>query len=145
MPVRLLVSAAAIAATALAASARADTTNVYVFNYNFSTNQSGEPIVAPTIILGDTIRWVFLDSGHSATSVNGSLEEFDSGYIGIANETFEHTFTHAGVFWYYCFPHGNDVGNGTASGMSGTITVVPTPGAALLFAAGITLARRRRS
>jgi uncharacterized protein YjdB len=37
--------------------------------------------------------------------------------------TFDHTFTHAGNYVYYCKIHGTDNGNGTASGMFGTITV----------------------
>jgi hypothetical protein len=36
---------------------------------------------------------------------------------------FQHDFSQVGRFWYYCLPHGFDRGNGTAGGMSGTITV----------------------
>ena len=38
--------------------------------------------------------------------------------------TYEHMFTHAGVFNYYCFPHGRDNGDGTAHGMAGSVTVL---------------------
>jgi hypothetical protein len=38
--------------------------------------------------------------------------------------TFDHTFRQAGSFVYYCTVHGSDNGNGTASGMAGTIKVV---------------------
>ena len=39
--------------------------------------------------------------------------------------TFDQTFDQAGTFNYYCRIHGFDNHNGTAGGMSGTITVMP--------------------
>jgi hypothetical protein len=43
--------------------------------------------------------------------------------LELRSPQFEHTFSHVGRFWYYCLPHGFDLGNGTAGGMAGTITV----------------------
>ena len=34
------------------------TVTVHVFNFDFSTNPQGQPIVDPTIHVGDTIHWV---------------------------------------------------------------------------------------
>src|SRR5262249_38388504 len=96
---------------------------VHVFNFDFSANPKGQPTVDPTIHVGDTIQWVFDEGAHSSTSVKGSIESWDSGVKNTPGVTFSHTFTHVGVFTYYCVIHGTDNGNGTASGMFGTITV----------------------
>jgi plastocyanin len=118
-----------------------------VFSFDFSTGGPMDPIVDPTISVGDTVRWTFLSPFHSVTSVAGIPEVFDSGVVTDFNVTFEHTFTNAGVWHYYCLPHGFDNGDGTAEGMAGTITVVPVPapGAGALACVGaLALARRRR-
>ena len=103
------------------------TVTVHVFNFDFSTNPKGQPIVDPTIHVGDTVHWVWDEGFHSTTSVAGQAESWDSGSLATApNVSFDHTFTHSGTFTYYCTIHGHDLGNGTASGMAGTITVLPT-------------------
>lgn len=101
----------------------------------------------PTINVGDTVHWNWTGSFHSVTSVAGSAEAFDSTVFFSPGATFDHTFTHAGTFAYYCSIHGFDNGNGTAGGMSGFVTVlaVPEPASAL---AGLGLCAglfRRRS
>ena len=78
-----------------------------------------------TIHLGDTVEWVWDGGPHSTTSVKGEAESWDSGLHNVGF-TFDHTFTHAGSFAYYCTLHGVDNGNGTAGGMSGMINVVST-------------------
>ena len=136
----------AIAAAGLGPAVRADVITVWVFDYDFSVNPPGQPIMDAVVNPGDTVRWHFLDSGHSATSVPNIPEVFDSGYVGIVGTTFEHTFTHPGTWWYFCFPHGSALPNGTASGMAGTITVVPGPGAlaaAALIAPALLATRSR--
>ena len=77
-----------------------------------------------TIHVGDTVDWVWDSNNLSTTSVKGSAEQWDSGVLN-TGATFEHTFTHVGTFAYYSTTQGTDNGNGTASGMSGTITVLP--------------------
>ncbi len=120
-------------------------TTVHVYGFDFSTNPSSGPVVDPVISVGDTIHWVFDASFHTVTSVSGSAESFNSGTIFTAGATFDHTFTQAGTFQYYCAIHGFDNGNGTAGGMAGLVTVraVPEPASAL----GMLLlgSRRRRS
>jgi hypothetical protein len=129
-------------------SARAVIVPVYVFTDDYSINQPPGPIVDPVINLGDTIEWRWLADKHSATSVAGSPEVFNSGVLS-AGFTFQHTFTHLGTFWYYCLVHGVDNGNGTASGMAGTVTVVPEPasilGLGLAALAAFRVRRRNRS
>lgn len=99
-----------------------------------------------TINVGDTVQWTWAagDNFHSVTSVEGSLESFDSGDQSVG--TFSHTFTHPGTYVYYCDIHGADLGNGTAVGMAATIQVlaVPEPAAALLLLPLLVLARPRR-
>jgi len=75
-----------------------------------------------TINVGDTVHWVWNSNFHSTTSVAGIAEQWDSG-VHNSGFTFDHTFTQVGSFAYYCQIHGFDNGDGTAGGMSGTITV----------------------
>ena len=79
-----------------------------------------------TIHLGDTVRWVWATSGHSVVSgTNGNADNrfcspSDTGCanppLSIMGATYEHTFTTAGTFPYYCSVH-------FSLGMTGTITV----------------------
>jgi plastocyanin len=91
------------------------TVTVDVVNFAFSPS-------TVTINVGDTVQWVWQSSNHSATSVAGSAEQWDSG-VQNTGFTFDHTFTHAATYVYYCVIHGRDNGNGTASGMDGKIIV----------------------
>lgn len=100
------------------------TVPVHIFNFDFSRNPQGGAVVDPIIFEGDTIQWVFDEGRHSTTSVAGSAETWDSGVQDAGAPNFEHTFTQAGKFNYYCVVHGGDNGNGTATGMSGTINVL---------------------
>jgi plastocyanin len=114
--------------------ARAATIVVHVFAFDFSTNPPGQPIVDPTIHLGDTIEWVWDADFHSTTSDPGQAESWDSDILD-SGSVFDHTFTHLGTFTYYCIPH--------SEFMTGTITVVPVTSipdsgtSGLLFGVGI--------
>src|SRR5689334_1244147 len=55
------------------------TVTVHVINFDFSTNPQGQPIVDPTINVGDTIHWVWDTDFHSTTSVAQQAETWDSG------------------------------------------------------------------
>lgn len=116
---------------------------VHVFDMDFSVNPQGQPIVDPTVRVGDTVRWVWDSGFHSTTSVDNIPEQWDSGILGPGSQ-FSHTFTRTGTWNYYCIPHGFDNGNGTASGMTGRITVVPEPGWGVIGAAAAALLIRRR-
>ena len=97
---------------------------VWVYNFDYSVNQSSGPIVDATINVGDSIRWEWENAGfHSVTSVTGSSQSFSSAVLFNPGSTFFHTFTQPGVYTYYCVRHGFDNGDGTADGMVGTITV----------------------
>src|SRR5919204_1588738 len=64
-----------------AMAVRASTIIVHVFDYDFSTNPPGQPIVDPTIRLGDTIEWVWNSDFHSTTSDPGQAESWDSDIL----------------------------------------------------------------
>ena len=90
-----------------------------------------DPATLP-IHVGDTVMWVWASGGHSVVSgtVTGGTEAPDGlfcspsdtncGSIQLSDmgATYQHTFTTAGSFPYYCLPHGN-------IGMVGTIEVSP--------------------
>jgi len=79
-----------------------------------------------TIHVGDTVRWVWASSGHSVVSgTDGNADNqlcspsntgCDNPPLSSKGFTFEHTFTEAGTFPYYCSVH-------FSLGMTGTVTV----------------------
>src|SRR5689334_7630460 len=99
---RLLIPAVALGLSA--GPSRADLITVYVFDYDFSINLPGQPVEDAIVQPGDTVRWLFLDSGHSTTSVPNIPEMWSSGYVGVVGTIYDHTFTTPGTWWYYCFP-----------------------------------------
>lgn len=119
---------ATAASSAVLSTAVAQTDLVHVFNLDFSTNPQGMPIMDATIHVGDTVHWVWDAGFHSVTTVQGSIESFNSGDLAAPSAVFDHAFTHIGRITYYCDIHGFDNGNGTASGMAGVITVLAQPG-----------------
>jgi spore coat protein A len=102
----------------------AATVDVYVYNTEFSINPPGGPVVSATITQGDSIRWIHVQGGHTTTAVMGSSEQWNQP-INSTDTEFIRQFNNVGVFTYYCIPHGTDNGDGTASGMASTITVLP--------------------
>jgi len=103
---------------------QAGVVTVYVYNVEFSLHPPGEEVNSHAVITqGDTIRWLWVQGGHTTTSVAGSPEAWDQS-INSSNTEFQRVFHTAGVFIYYCIPHGTDNGDGTASGMWGSVTVL---------------------
>lgn len=122
---RWMVLAGSLTLAILGATPAAATIDtVYVFSFDFSTNPQGGPVADAVITVGDTIRWVRQEGNHTTTSVAGSAEQWDAP-LDNNSPIFTRAFTLLGTFWYYCKPHGFDNGDGTAGGMSGTITVLP--------------------
>jgi plastocyanin len=90
-----------------------------------------QPATLP-IKVGDTVRWVWGSSFHNVVSgqVTNGIGTADgifcfpndtncaSAPLGNTNDTYDHTFTTAGTFSYFCSPH-------ASSGMVGTIVVQP--------------------
>ena len=108
---------------------------VYAYNTEFSINLPGQAIVPAVITQGDSILWQWVQGGHTTTAVVGSPEQWDQP-INSSNQQFYRQFNTPGVFWYYCIPHGNDNGDGTASGMASTITVLPAGSGACCLSDG---------
>ena len=71
---------------------------VHIYNFDFSLYPAGEPVAAPTILPGDTVRWVWDQGFHSTTAVLGQLEFWDSAVQ--SGGTFDRVFAVPGVFNY---------------------------------------------
>lgn len=94
----------------LPSSAGAPAAVIDVINFAFE-DDDGDGITS--VPVGATVQWRFVQGTHSSTegtdtpldAVLGS--EWDSGVLaaGSPPPTFEHTFTDAGAFAYYCSVH----------------------------------------
>jgi len=134
-----LVVVVAIAAASPASAQQTVTVNVVDFDFVHPTTFEH---FDPTITVGDTVRWVFVEGIHTTTSNAGQTESWNSD-LQFPPATFDHTFTHAGTFSYTCQVHG-------ALGMQGVVNVqpVPEPSLVLLVATvvgGLILYVRRRA
>ena len=91
------------------------TVNVGGVGLNFTDQVSGNS--TSTINVGDTVRWVWVGGTHSSTSGPCPPCTGDGTWTsGIKSSgTFEHTFTTAGSFPYFCIPH--------TQAMTGTVIV----------------------
>lgn len=145
---RSMLASAAIAALGMfcAPGAGAATVDVFVFNFGYSVNAPPGVVEDPTIDVGDTVRWVFLQGLHSVHASAGQDEFFESAiFQGNGSQTFEHTFSNVGSFAYFCDIHGDDNGLGGFEGMGAFVHVVPAPASAALFGTlGLAPVRRRR-
>jgi len=141
-PIMLL----ACAPLAVPTAAKADVVTVFVFNFEFSILPPTQfPLVDPTITVGDTIRWQWLTGGHNVVAAANQAESFRSQFLS-AGGVFQHTFNRPGEFYFFCEPHGQDQGDGTATGMAGIVTVlpIPVPSTLALFPLAVLTVRRRR-
>ena len=123
----LVVVAAAVISSATPAAAQR-TVDVNVVDFDFVRPGTFDHF-DPTITVGDTVRWVFVEGFHTTTSTAGQTETWNSG-LQFPPATFQHTFTNAGTFSYVCSVH-------EGLGMTGVVTVqpVPEPPLVLLIAA----------
>ena len=125
----LVLALAGVAASPDTVAAQPAVT-IDVFNFDFGDFSTRLP-VDPTITVGETVRWHFVEGIHSSTAVAGQMEFWDSGVQSPESmpPNYDHTFTNVGEFTYFCTVHGIF--------MSGTITVqpVPEPPLSLLIAA----------
>jgi len=81
-----------------------------------------------TIKVGDTVCWQWKAGGHSVTSGTGCVADnkfcspsdtsCSTGTTSLSGDIYEHKFTTAGAFPYFCTPH-------CLAGMTGTVTVTP--------------------
>jgi plastocyanin len=110
-----------------------------------------------TIQVGDTVRWVNGEGTYHTTTSRGTDGDANGdlwqGVLGSKGTTYEHTFTEAGTFAYFCQPHAtfmtaailvegdgiNEIGGGTDD--KGAPGFTPMT---LLAALGVALLARRR-
>lgn len=100
----------------------AATVDVQVRNFEFVPK-------TVNIRVGDTVRWIWVDGGHSVTSGSGCSADgrFNSQVQG-GGFTFVQTFHQPGQVPYFCIPH-------CSIGMTGTVNVAaasPTPAKTIL-------------
>jgi hypothetical protein len=74
-------------------------------------SDNGDIDVVTTIPVGGSVRWNWLQGGHSVTACSdvtfgtcGAAQGFDSGVLG-SGTTFVHTFSAAGTSFYLCSVH----------------------------------------
>jgi plastocyanin len=93
----ILAPLTAIAALCVASPSLAAESTIGVVNYDFTP-------ATETIAVGDTVTWSFNDDGHSATSLPGQPDSWDSDTKS-KGATFQKTFTKPGRYQYLCTPH----------------------------------------
>ncbi len=98
------IAALLLALFAVTSPLEAATHDVTASGFSFSPSSL-------SINVGDTVRWTFAGGTHTTTSDTGL---WNSG--SRSSGTFDHTFTSAGTFGYFCQPH-------IGFGMTGTIAV----------------------
>jgi plastocyanin len=117
------------ATTTTTLGATTTTTTLGTAAHTVMVGDGGALVFTPanlTIQVGDTVRWVWGSSGHSVVSgTNGNADNqfcspsntgCDNPPLSSKGATYEHTFTQAGTFPYYCSVH-------FSLGMTGTIKV----------------------
>jgi plastocyanin len=105
--------------------------------FDVAVGKGGDVFVpdALNISVGDTVRWTWAEDGHSVTSGDPCTpdEQFcspddtncDQGILSDLGTVYEHTFSQAGTYNYFCFAH-------CAIGMTGVVNVV-SPSDVLLY------------
>jgi trimeric autotransporter adhesin len=124
------MSIAVVFALSASPALGANTITVHVGGSSFSFTQADVTIAA-----GDSIHWIWDGTGHSVTSgahPPTANTAFDSEVQAIGF-TYDQTFSHPGVYHYFCKIH-------YGSGMVGTVTVTggPDPPPSVSFTAPAT-------
>jgi pseudoazurin len=100
---RQLTTAAAIS-LALASAAWAETVEVKMLNKGEAGTMVFEP-AAVTLAPGDSIRFVAIDKGHNAETIEGMLPTGATPFTGKVNEELTVTFDLPGHYGVRCKPH----------------------------------------
>jgi len=86
------------------------------------------PSSLPNVIVGDTIRWEWINGTHTttSTSIPAGAATWDSP-IDATNQTFEYPVTIAGTYNYHCMHHPTVmIASFTATGTTPTLVVLPS-------------------
>src|SRR6267378_5709681 len=96
--------------------------------FDVAVGQGGDVFVPDTvnISVGDTVRWTWAESGHSVTSgppcfvdsqfCSPNDTNCPAGVLSNIGTVYEHTFTNAGTYSYFCHAH-------CVIGMTGVVNV----------------------
>lgn len=103
----ILAPLTAAAALAVAGPSLAADFGIGVEDFKFTPKEQ-------KVAVGDTVTWTFNNGGHSATSLPGQPDSWDSK-VRNSGTTFKKTFTKPGRYQYVCIPH--------ESFMKGTLVV----------------------
>jgi plastocyanin len=115
-PIRLQTYIALLASIAITPPTGA-TTGVSIVPGSSTLTDSAYQPNPVQVNVGDSVTWTKDDSQpHTVTIVEGATPEgrFDSGIMA-PGATFEHTFTEAGEYPYFCMLHPNMVGTVSVS------------------------------
>jgi plastocyanin len=100
-------------------------------DYDLDSNPSGTPVDTAYIMVGETVGWQRLIGIHTLTSGESSVDPqvgmlFDVP-LDAGSPTFEHTYTQAGTFPFFCRPH-EDLNMRGVVVVEGAVDVTPLPG-----------------
>lgn len=105
LPRMILIAAAALALSApLTLSAAAEEVEVRMLNKGAAGMMVFEPAVVQ-IQPGDAVRFVPVDKGHNAESIDGMVPEGALPFEGKRDEEIVVTFEEEGLYGYECKPH----------------------------------------
>ncbi|MEO8530939.1 MAG: pseudoazurin [Deltaproteobacteria bacterium] len=96
--------ASLIATTAFIGAAQAETYEIQMRNKGGTGTMVFEPAFL-AIQPGDTVKFIAIDKGHDAETIEGMIPEGAEPFKGKANEEIEVTFTVEGVYGIKCNPH----------------------------------------
>lgn len=113
---RKTLLAAGLLAGLTAAPAAAETIEVKMLNKNDAGDLMVYEPASVSIEPGDTVRFVAVDKGHNAQSIEGLIPEGADSFRGGINQEVEVTFEEEGTYVYKCLPH-------LYSGMVGVVKV----------------------
>jgi plastocyanin len=104
--------------------------NAYATKHIISVqNFSFSPASIPDVIVGDTVRWVWVSGTHTTTSttIPAAAATWDSP-ISSTHTSYEYAVTTAGTYNYKCTPHASMgmTGSFIASAPAATLAVMPS-------------------
>jgi pseudoazurin len=101
-----LLGTLALAATPAVLSTPAGAAELEVQMKN--RGEAGAMVFEPAltrVAVGDTVKFVAVDKGHNAETINGMVPEGGEAFKGKINEEIAVTFTVPGVYGIKCSPH----------------------------------------
>jgi plastocyanin len=93
---------------------------VQVANFSFT------PSSLPNVVLGDTVRWIYVSGVHTTTSttIPAGAAPWDAP-IDAGNTSYEYIPSVTGTYNYYCMHHPSMIASFTVAGFIPTLTVTP--------------------